>query len=77
MRTFLPPGKAMVGKRPRPFDEALCFDSIESTLIFGEYDAAPVDSIMRSLRREALANGIALQKLRFWETDSIPERRTK
>jgi hypothetical protein len=32
------------------FGEALGFDSIKSTFIFGEYDAALVDSMMRSLR---------------------------
>jgi hypothetical protein len=29
------PGKAMVGERPKPFGEALRFDPITSTLIFG------------------------------------------
>jgi len=47
---FTAPGKAMVGERPKPFGQALGFDSIKSTLIFGEYDAALVDSMMRSLR---------------------------
>jgi hypothetical protein len=28
----------MVGERPKPFGEALGFDPITSTLIFGEYD---------------------------------------
>jgi hypothetical protein len=47
----LPPrGKAMVRERPRPFGEALDFEAIKSTLIFGDYDAALVDSIVRSLR---------------------------
>jgi hypothetical protein len=41
---------AMVGERPKPFGQELGFDSIKSTLIFGEYDAALVDSMMRSLR---------------------------
>jgi hypothetical protein len=50
VNVFTAPGKAMVGKRPKPFGQALCFDSIKSTLIFGEYDAALVDSMMRSLR---------------------------
>jgi hypothetical protein len=40
----------MVGEGPKPFGQALGFDSIKSTLIFGEYDAALVDSMMRSLR---------------------------
>ena len=34
---FRAPGKAMVGERPRPFGEALGFDPITSTLIFGEH----------------------------------------
>jgi hypothetical protein len=40
----------MVGERPKPFGEALDFDSIKSTLVFGEYDAVLVDAIMRWLR---------------------------
>ena len=40
----------MVGERPKPVGEALGFDPITSTLIFGEYDAALVDSMMRSLK---------------------------
>ncbi|HEX3986173.1 MAG TPA: hypothetical protein VHX13_06115 [Acidobacteriaceae bacterium] len=36
MNVFTAPGKAMVGERPRPFGEALGFDPITSTLIFGE-----------------------------------------
>jgi hypothetical protein len=40
----------MVGERPRPFGEALGFDPITSTLIFGEYDAVLVDAMMRWLR---------------------------
>jgi hypothetical protein len=77
VNVFIAPGKAMVGERPKPFGQALGFDSIRSTLIFGEYDAALVDSIMRSLRPRALANWVALCKLRFRERDSISERRTK
>jgi hypothetical protein len=33
-----------------PFGEALGFDAIASTLIFGEYDAVLVDAMMRWLR---------------------------
>jgi hypothetical protein len=40
----------MAGERPKPIGQALGFDSIKSILIFGEDDAAPVDSMMRSLR---------------------------
>ena len=40
----------MVGERPKPFGEALGFDPITSTLIFGEYDAVLVDAMMRWLR---------------------------
>jgi catechol 2,3-dioxygenase-like lactoylglutathione lyase family enzyme len=39
VNVFTAPGKAMVGERPKPFGEALGFDPITSTLIFGEYDA--------------------------------------
>jgi hypothetical protein len=39
----------MVGEQRKPFGQALGFDSIKSTFIFGEYDAALVDSMMRSL----------------------------
>ena len=50
VNVFTAPVKAMVGERPKPFGQALGFDSIKSTLIFGEYDAALVESMMRSLR---------------------------
>ena len=50
VNVFTAPGKTMVGERPKPFGQALGFDSIKSTLSFGEYDAALVDSMMRSLR---------------------------
>ena len=40
----------MVGERPKPFGQALDFDPITSTSMFGEFDAALVDSMMRSLR---------------------------
>jgi glyoxylase-like metal-dependent hydrolase (beta-lactamase superfamily II) len=55
---FTAPGKAMVGERPRPFGEALGFDPITSTLIFGEHDAALVDAMMTVA--EALADWVAL-----------------
>jgi glyoxylase-like metal-dependent hydrolase (beta-lactamase superfamily II) len=35
LNVFTAPGKAMVGERPRPFGEALGFDPMTSTLIFG------------------------------------------
>ncbi len=35
----------MVGERAKPFGEALGFDPITSTLIFGEYDAVLVDAM--------------------------------
>ena len=50
VNVFTAPGKTMVGERPKPFGEALGFDPITSTLIFGEYDAALVDAMMRWLR---------------------------
>ena len=45
VNVFTAPGKAMVGERPKPFGEALGFDPITSTLVFGEYDAVPVDAM--------------------------------
>ena len=45
VNVFTAPGKAMVGERPKPFGEALGFDPITSTLIFGEYDAVLVDAM--------------------------------
>ena len=36
VNVFTAPGKAMVGERPKPFGEALGFDPMTSTLIFGE-----------------------------------------
>ena len=50
VNVFTAPGKAMVGERPKPFGEALGFDPITSTLIFGEYDAVLVDATIRWLR---------------------------
>ena len=45
VNVFTAPGKTMVGERPKPFGEALGFDPITSTLIFGEYDAVLVDAM--------------------------------
>ena len=50
VNVFTAPGKAMVGERPKPFGEALGFDPMTSTLIFGEYEAVLVDAMMRWLR---------------------------
>jgi hypothetical protein len=36
VNVFTAPGKAMVGERPKAFGEALGFDPITSTLIFGD-----------------------------------------
>ena len=47
---FTAPGKAMVGERPRPFGEALGFDPMTSTLIFGEHDVVLVDALTTVLR---------------------------
>jgi hypothetical protein len=44
------PAAVTVGERQRPFGEALDFDPITSTLIFGEYDAVLVDETMGWLR---------------------------
>ena len=60
VNVFTAPGKAMVGERPKPFGEALAFDPITSTLIFGEYDAVLVDAMGTVAEAEALADWIAL-----------------
>ncbi len=43
----------------------------------GEYDAVLVDAMTTVAEAEALANWVALHKLRSPEIDSISERRTK
>jgi hypothetical protein len=53
------------------FGEVVGFDPITSTLIFGEYDPAPVDAMLTVAESEAPANWVALHKLRSRETDSI------
>ncbi|MGB8007877.1 MAG: MBL fold metallo-hydrolase, partial [Terriglobales bacterium] len=58
VNVFTAPGKTMVGERPKPFGEALGFDPITSTLIFGEYDAVLVDAM--GTVAEALADWVAL-----------------
>src|ERR1700689_4315430 len=60
VNVFTAPGKAMVGERPKPFGEALGFDPITSTLIFGEHDAVLVDAMMTVAEAEALADWVAL-----------------
>jgi glyoxylase-like metal-dependent hydrolase (beta-lactamase superfamily II) len=60
VNVFTAPGKAMVGDRPRPFGEALGFDPITSTLIFGEHDAVLVDAMCTVAEAEALADWVAL-----------------
>ena len=60
VNVFTAPGKPMVGERPKPFGEALGFDPITSTLIFGEYDAVLVDAMTTVAEAEALADWIAL-----------------
>jgi glyoxylase-like metal-dependent hydrolase (beta-lactamase superfamily II) len=50
----------MVGERPKPFGEALGFDPITSTLIFGEYDAVLVDAMGTVAEAKALADWVAL-----------------
>ena len=60
VNVFTAPGKTMVGERPRPFGEALSFDPITSTLIFGENDAVLVDAMMTVAEAEALADWVAL-----------------
>src|ERR1700723_2396180 len=58
VNVFTAPGKTMVGERPKPFGEALGFDPITSTLIFGEHDAVLVDAM--TTVAEALADWVAL-----------------
>src|SRR3974390_1624196 len=60
VNVFTAPGKAMVGERPKPFGEALGFDPITSTLIFGEHDAVLVDALTTVAEAEALADWVAL-----------------
>jgi glyoxylase-like metal-dependent hydrolase (beta-lactamase superfamily II) len=60
VNVFTAPAKPMVGERPRPFGEALGFDPMTSTLIFGEYDAVLVDTMTTVAEAEALANWVAL-----------------
>ena len=60
VNVFTAPGKPMVGERPKPFGEALGFDPITSTLIFGDYDAVLVDAMTTVAEAEALADWIAL-----------------
>src|SRR6202142_3837270 len=60
VNVFTAPGKVMVGERPKPFGEALGFDPMTSTLIFGEYDAVLVDAMTTVPEAEALADWVAL-----------------
>src|SRR5271165_4809268 len=60
VNVFTAPGKPMVGERPKLFGEALGFDPITSTLIFGENDAVLVDAMTTVAEAEALAAWIAL-----------------
>jgi glyoxylase-like metal-dependent hydrolase (beta-lactamase superfamily II) len=57
---FTAPGKAMVGERAKSFGEALGFDPITSTLIFGEHDAVLVDAMTTVAEAESLADWVAL-----------------
>jgi hypothetical protein len=61
VNVFTAPGKPMVGERPKPFGEALGFDPITSTLIFGEYDAVLVDAMTTVAEAEALGLDCAAQ----------------
>src|SRR5450432_2661185 len=60
VNVFTAPGKVMAGERPKPFVEALGFDPMTSTLIFGEYDAVLVDAMTTVAEAEALADWVAL-----------------
>jgi glyoxylase-like metal-dependent hydrolase (beta-lactamase superfamily II) len=50
----------MVGERAKSFGEALGFDPITSTLIFGEHDAVLVDAMTTVAEAESLADWVAL-----------------
>jgi glyoxylase-like metal-dependent hydrolase (beta-lactamase superfamily II) len=50
----------MVDERPKTFGEALGFDPITSTLIFGEQHAVLVDVMMTAAESEALADWVTL-----------------
>src|SRR6202790_4755328 len=60
VNVFTAPGKTMVGERPKPFGEALAFDPITSTLVFGDYDAVLVDAMGTVAEAEALPAWVAL-----------------
>ena len=60
VNVFTAPGKPMIGERSKPFGEALGFDPMTSTLIFGEYDAVLVDAMTTVAEAETLADWIAL-----------------
>ena len=63
----------MVGERPKPFGEALGFDPIMLTLIFGEYDAVLVDAMGTVAEAEALADWVALHNRNLRSDDgAIP-----
>ena len=61
VNVFTAPGKAMVGERPRPFGEALGFDPITSTLIFGEYDAVFVDAMGADMASQTRADASGVE----------------
>jgi hypothetical protein len=44
------PAAIIVGEWPEPFGEALGFDPMTSTLVFGANDAVVEDAMMRGLR---------------------------
>jgi glyoxylase-like metal-dependent hydrolase (beta-lactamase superfamily II) len=60
VNVFTASGKTMVGERPKPFGEALGFEPMTSTLIFGDYNAVLVDAMTTVAEAEALADWIAL-----------------
>jgi hypothetical protein len=76
VNVFTAPGKTMVGERPRPFGEALGFDPITSTLIFGEYDAVLVDAMGTVAEAEALADWVALHNRNLEDFDRLQKTAT-
>ena len=73
VNVFTAPGKTMVGERPKPFGEALGFDPITSTLIFGEYDAVLVDAMGTVAEAEALADWVALHNRNLETSPKTPQ----
>jgi hypothetical protein len=73
VNVFTAPGKTMVGERPKPFSEALGFDPITSTLIFGEYDEVLVEYVPSI--GLIVAGDVVYDQCRMYVGDTTPESR--